>query len=194
GCHYGMPQLRDRPTYPLLKEEAKDSAEEQKGGCRKYYSTYSPKKLTGGIMVCWCTHSVAYGFHCIPVGEGRNDVFAAMYSMWPKAPEVVVYDFACALQPYCVLREPEFFQDTLFMIDDFHASDHTKCASACFLKSYKNSDPRLLRLNSSAAECGNQGLSRIRKAISYMGQERAMMLIKVFLSIWNRLRIINMLK
>lgn len=189
-----MPHIRDRPSYPALKEELRDSASEQKGGCRKFYSTYSSKRLTGGIMVCWCTHSVSYGFHSIPVGEGRNDVFSAIYTRWTKAPDVIVYDFACALQPYCLLREPDFFQNTLFAIDNFHAADHTKCAAACFLKTYKNSDPRLLRLNSSAGECGNQGLSRIRKAIGYMGQERAMMLTKVFLSVWNRTRILNMLK
>ena len=189
-----MPHIRDRPSYPALKEEAGDSASEQKGGCRKFYSKYSPKKLTGGIMVCWCTHSISYGFHIIPVGEGRNDVFSAIYTRWEKAPSIIVYDFACALQPYCLLREPEFFKNTLFAIDDFHSSDHTKCGAACFLKTYKNSDPRLLRLNSSAGECGNQGLSRIRKSISYMGQERAMMLTKIFLSVWNRTRIQNMLK
>jgi len=143
-------------------------------------------------MVAWCTHSVSYGFHCIPIGEGRNDVFSALYTRWEKAPEIIVYDFACALQPYCVLREPDFFQDTLFTIDAFHAPDHTKCCPSAFLTTYCETDPRLLSLNSSAAECGNGGLARMRKSVSYMGQDRAVIYTKVFLCIWNRLRIRRM--
>ena len=73
-------------------------------GCQKYYSQYGENRLTGGIMAVWCTHSICYGFHCIPQAEGRNDVFSAIYTRWEKAPEVVVYDFACALQPYCMTR------------------------------------------------------------------------------------------
>jgi hypothetical protein len=86
-------------------------------------------------------------------------------------------------------READFFADTLFVIDAFHAKGHTKCAPAAFLSSYANIDPRLARINSSAAECGNGGISRIRKSVSYMSQERAILFTKVFLSIWNRLRI-----
>ncbi|KDR65667.1 hypothetical protein GALMADRAFT_81632 [Galerina marginata CBS 339.88] len=185
-----MPKIRHRPEYPKLKEEkGADPGSENKGGCRKYYSRYSPKKLAGGIMVAWCTHSISYGFHCIPLAEGRNDVFSALYTRWERAPKVIVYDFACALQPYCMLREPEFFQDTLFVIDAFHAPDHTKCCDSSFLTTYEATDPRLLRLNSSAGECGNGGLTRIRKSIRYMGQDQAIVYTKVFLSIWNRLRI-----
>lgn len=188
-----MPQIRHRPQYPHLKEgQSKEPGQETKGGCRKYFSTYSPKKLTGGIMVAWCSHSVSYGFHCIPVAEGRNDVFSALYTRWEKAPPTVVYDFACALQPYCMLREPEFFQDTLFVIDAFHAKDHSKCCPSSFLTTYCDTDPRLLMLNSSAGECGNSGLGRIRKAVSYMSQDRAIMFCMVFLSIWNRHRIRKM--
>jgi hypothetical protein len=84
---------------------------------------------------------------------------AAMITRWPKAPKRVVYDFACALGPYCMMREAEFFADTLFVIDAFHTKGHTKCAPAAFLTSYSNIDPRLAHINSSAAERGNGGIS-----------------------------------
>ncbi|EDR03626.1 uncharacterized protein LACBIDRAFT_307006 [Laccaria bicolor S238N-H82] len=140
-------------------------------------------------MCVWCTHSICYGFHCIPNGEGRNDVFSPIITRWVKAPKRIIYDFACALGPYCMTREPLFFADTLFAVDDFHAKDHTKCSSAAFLSSYCNVDPRLKKVNSSAAECGNSGIKRIRKSVRYMSQDRAIIFTKVFLSIWNRLRI-----
>ncbi|KAH9478296.1 hypothetical protein JR316_0008749 [Psilocybe cubensis] len=191
GCCYAMPAIRDRPQYPNLPYESGydlGSAEIDEDICRKYYSTYSKKRLTGGIMCVWCTHSICYGFHCIRAAEGRNDVFSAIFTRWKKAPKVVVYDFACALQPYCMLREPDFFKDTLFAIDIFHSSEH-KCGEACFLSSYCAENPNLLRLNSSAAECGNSGISKIRKAVSYMSQDRAVMYMRVFFSIWNRQQI-----
>jgi hypothetical protein len=140
-------------------------------------------------MVVWCTHSICYGFHCIPESEGRNDVFSAMVTRWPVAPKRVVYDFACALGPYCMLREPSFFGRTFFTIDHFHAAGHTKCSPAAFLSEYANVDPRLVPINSSAGECGNSSLKRIRKSVSYMSQERAIIYTKVFLSVWNRIRL-----
>ncbi|KAF8871836.1 hypothetical protein BD779DRAFT_1453446 [Infundibulicybe gibba] len=190
GCCYGMPQIRFRPKYPRLKHDVRGDVGGKRGAkCSKFYSKYGEQRLTGGIMCVWCTHSVCYGFHCIPRGEGRNDVFSAIITRWPKPPKRVIYDFACALGPYCMTREPEFFADTLFLIDDFHSKDHTKCSEAAFLKTYCNVDATLSGINSSAGECGNSGITRIRKSVSYMSQDRAIMYTKIFLSIWNRLRI-----
>ena len=78
-------------------------------GCNKFYEAYGKKGLTGGLMAAWCPHLVCLGFHCIPKGEGRNDVFSALFTRWRSPPEIVIYDFACALGPYCMLREPAFF-------------------------------------------------------------------------------------
>ena len=153
-----MPQIRYRPQYPRLRDGSHAEVADRGGKCSKYYSQYSQRRLTGGIMCAWCTHSICYGFHCIPRGEGRNDVFSAMITRWPRAPKRVIYDFACALGPYCLTREPAFFADTLFVVDDFHAKGHAKCSAASFLKTYAAIDPRLIRINSSAAECGNGGM------------------------------------
>ena len=189
-----MPQIRHRPKYPNLKHDAKHESTINRGDkCSKYYSTYGQQRLTGGIMCAWCTHSICYGFHCIPQGEGRNDVFSAMITRWIVPPKTVVYDFACALGPYCMTREPKFFADTLFVVDGFHAKDHTKCSPAAFLSTYSDANPRLARINSSAAECGNNGITRIRKSVSYMTQPRAISYTKVFLSVWNRIKIRRML-
>ena len=143
-------------------------------------------------MCVWCTHSICYGFHCIPHGKGRNDVFSTLLTRWPKAPKMVVYDFACALEPYCMTCKPDFFSDTLFAINSFHAKGHTKCAPAAFLSTYANVDPRLACINSSAAECGNGSLHCICKSVSYMSQDCAIIYTKVFLSVWNQLQVQKM--
>jgi hypothetical protein len=140
-------------------------------------------------MCVWCTHSICYGSHCIPLGEGRNNVFSAIIMCWPKAPKRVIYDFACALGPYCLTQELNFFGDTQFLIDDFHSSGHSKCSPAAFLKTCVAVDAHLGHLNSSAAECGNGGIARIRKSVSYMTQARAIAFTQVFIAIWNRIRI-----
>ncbi|KAJ6542680.1 hypothetical protein B0H19DRAFT_957773 [Mycena capillaripes] len=189
GCCYGLPKIRERPRYPKLKHDLNHDAGGKRGAkCSKFYSQYGERRLTGGIMCVWCTHSICYGFHCIPRGEGRNDVFSALVTRWETAPKRVIYDFACALGPYCMTREPTFFSNTQFLIDDFHSVGHTKCSPAAFLKTHCNVDPRLAYINSSAGECGNSGLGRIRKSVSYMSQGRAIIYSKVFLCIWNRLR------
>jgi hypothetical protein len=191
-----MPQVRYRSHYPGLKHdqrsEASGSVTKKRGGCSKYYSQYSESRLTGGIMCVWCPHSVCYGFHCIPKGERRNDVFSALYTRWEKAPDRVIYDFACALGPYCLTREPEFFLDTDFRIDTFHAKGHTKCAPATFLSTYSARDPTLVAINSSAGECGNSGLLKIRKSVSYMAQDRAIIYTESYLALWNRIRILKL--
>lgn len=192
GACYAMPKIRHRPIYPNMKyENGKNSGtkDERGAGCNKFFSRYGQSRLTGGIMCIWCSHSVCYGFHCIPSAEGRNDVFSAIYTRWKTAPKIIVYDFACALQPYCMTREPAFFANTLFAIDVFHASGHTKCGHAAFLNTYCSTNPELLYINSSAAECGNGGILRIRKSVAYMTQERAIVYTRTFLSIWNRQRI-----
>ncbi|KAF8987850.1 hypothetical protein BDQ17DRAFT_1393479 [Cyathus striatus] len=183
-----MPKVWNRPQYPNLKhDQVEDKSISGRGEkCAKYYAQYSQQRLMGGIMVAWCTHSICYGFHCIPRSEGRNDVFSALYTHWKVPPKRVIYDFACALGPYCMTREGSFFANTQFLIDRFHASGHTKCSTACFLGTYQVADPRLKTLNSSAAECGNSVIARIRKSVSYMGQYRATLYMRTFLSIWNR--------
>ncbi|KAH6873534.1 hypothetical protein BKA70DRAFT_1129979, partial [Coprinopsis sp. MPI-PUGE-AT-0042] len=183
GCLYSMPKIRDRPTYPKLRtDQQRDKSNKRGDRCGKYYALYGEQRLTGGIMVAWCTHSICYGFHCIAASEGRDDVFSAILTHWPEAPERIVYDFACALGPYSLLCEPEFFGKTFFAVDHFHSAGHTKCSHAAFLSEYANVDPRLVPINSSAAECGNGGLNRIRKSVSYMSQLRAIIYTKVFVA------------
>lgn len=184
-----MPQIRCRPTYPkLLHNQGKGSegsVNKKRGVCKKWYAQYRKNGLTGGIMCVWCPHSICYGFHCIPNGKGRNDVFSAIYTRWKTPPKRIIYNFACALAPYCLTREPQFFLNTEFRIDTFHAKDHTKCAPATFAATYAATNPELVAENTSAAECGNSGILQIRKSTSYMAQDRAILYTHSYLAIWN---------
>lgn len=175
GSYYGAGKVRERPYYPGLGEDAegrsstklRPEADAEEPSCGKFYASYGKRGLTGGVMALWCTHGVCYGWHVIPVAEGRNDVFSALFTRFDRAPRVIIYDFACALAPYCMAREPHFFRNTLFLIDEMHMHDHTKCSAACFFTTYLSENVDLRRIKSSIAECGNSGLKRIRKSVSY---------------------------
>jgi hypothetical protein len=185
GSFYGRPPIRHRPFYEGRDNDKQIDAAES-GKCKKYYSTYGQQTLTGGIMAIWCPHLICLGFHKIPVAEGRNDVFSALYVYFEQAPEVVIYDFACQLGTYSRSREPEFFKDTCFAIDEMHAKGHSSCSQASFSSNYMQGRASLQSVNTSAAECSNRGLNRIRKSVSYMGQRNAILLTYVYLCVWNR--------
>lgn len=188
GTCYGHPAIRRRRIYAKLRHDTQrlDRDAEQMGDCNKFYKTYSKNSLTGGIFVLWCRHSICLGFHSIPVAEGRNDVFSAVYTRFPVAPKIIVYDFACQLAPYCLVREAKYFRHTRFLIDELHAHDHTRCGRACFASNTMRFDDQVRAANTSAAECGNKGMKRIRKSVSFMTYEHAVIFTKVFLDIWNR--------
>ena len=197
GVCYGSPPVRIRPKYPHLPNDSKledklqDLAARNAGDahdstCGKYYNTYKKPGLVGGLMVLWCRHSICVGFHIIPACEGWNDVFSALYTHWPTAPKVVIYDFACQLAPYSLLREPQFFRNTRFLVDQFHASGHTKCSKASSSTYAMQFDPALQVINTSAAEVGNSGAAKIRKSISYMTQRHAIQYTKVYMDVVNR--------
>src|SRR5271167_4628955 len=136
-----------------------------------------------GVHILLCL-----GFHKIPRCEGRNDVFSALYVNFERAPEVVIYDFACQLGAYCMSREPVFFKDTCFAIDEMHAKGHSSCSQASFSSNYMQGRTLLQNVNTSAAECSNNGLNRKWKSVSYMGQRNAIALTYVYLCVWNRRR------
>ncbi|KAL9931788.1 hypothetical protein V8E36_009338 [Tilletia maclaganii] len=201
GSLYGAAQCRERPVYVKFGEKSgsvgfNDTAQlgDTPGPCKKYFADYVSQRQTGGIMALWCRHLICVGFHIIPRCEGRNDVFSAIFTRWPTPPTTIIYDFACQLAPYCLAREPMFFKDVLFVVDQMHQHGHSTCTTSSFLSTYMPTNPELQHVNSSAAECGNAGFSRIRKSVSYCAQEHAVLLIKQFLSVWNRRRMLKMEK
>ncbi|KAL7279771.1 hypothetical protein ACG7TL_006178 [Trametes sanguinea] len=191
GTCYGLPTVRTRRVYSKLRHDGDAMADinvEDAGECNKFFKTYARNKLAGGILALWCTHSICLGFHTIPIAEGRNDVFSAIYTHFPTAPEVVIYDFACQLAPYCYIREARYFANTRFLIDELHAHDHTRCGQACFASNMMQHDERIRAVNTSAAECGNKGVGRIRKSVSYMSYKHAVIYTKVFVDVNNRIK------
>jgi hypothetical protein len=83
-------------------------------------------------------------------------------------------------------REPLYFKDTCFAVDEMHAKSHVGCSQASFMSNYMQVRSEFINVNTSAAECSNSGLNRIKKSVSYMDQKHAIMYTYVYLCVWNR--------
>lgn len=95
GSKYGLPAIRKRPKYTKIVNDQglsqKDRVNDRIGRhlndpeekhCNKFYDAEKQLRMNGGIMVLWCPHAVCLGFHIIKTGEGRDDVFSALYTRW----------------------------------------------------------------------------------------------------------------
>ena len=170
GC-----QVRRLPTYKML------SGKKSEPVCTKLF----PQVSYGGfgyLMAFFCPlHGHCYGFHLISGGEGRKDVFSALWKFKPSAPEHLFYDFACQLQHYCLNREPNLFLRTRFWHDIFHSFNH-KCGSI-----YKSKRVAGLGgVNSEIAEQFNSYLQCIKYTGSHLSQPHFMFFTQVMVHFWNQ--------
>jgi hypothetical protein len=130
----GQP-LRGRGVYGIDKQPA--SGETEPGACQK--QVVVAKDTTAAIFTWFCGHGFSYGYallwwrsdrccnrsHILVRGEGRNDPFSVLKTFFEEPPDVVIYDFACALEEYASNRDPVWFKNTLFLVDRFHWRNHT---------------------------------------------------------------------
>ena len=95
------------------------------------------------------------GFTAMLEHESPRHVANLLLTRYPleKLPGVlVVYDNACNLAAFCMVREPYVFRSTRFLVDRLHSKGHT-CPAAFHLRAY-DGDARLASINSQVAEQG----------------------------------------
>ena len=179
-----------RPRYAMGMDGKSGSADEEGGAasCKHNFCARGPR--TGGIFTVFCEHGVCYAFFVLPRAEGRNEMYSWMVSFLPRAPEVVVYDFACSLHEYCLNRAPAFFCGTRFVVDRFHWSNHTGCSHAYNMSLY----PDLDGLNSEVAEQVNSQLQPYKSMVSQMRQDNFMSCLRFVLGSKNTERISKIMK
>ena len=56
-------------------------------------------------------------------------------------------DFQCNQAVYNWLREPEFFEGTVNIVDDLHCAGHTRCSCAFHAKYFKEAHPSHSHIN-----------------------------------------------
>lgn len=117
----------------------------------------------------------------MPGPEGRNELYSILVSYFARAPRVVVYDFACALQDYCLNRAPGFFSHTTFVVDKFHWGNHADCGHGFDSRQYRAA----AGLNSEVAEQCNSVMQKVKPSVSQMSQENYMAFFRFFMHVYN---------
>lgn len=184
GICCGLPRVR--PRYACQQDGAEKGGSSADASCRHSFTAGSKgSHRTGGVFTWFCRHGICYAFYMLPGAEGRDEAYSFLVSYFRKAPKVVVYDFACSLQEYCLNRAPGFFRDTAFLVDRFHWWNHKACSPSYNVSLYKQLD----YLNTQVAEQCNSALQRIKPCVSQMLQVNFMFNMRLFLDIWNQKKI-----
>ncbi len=171
--------MRGRPAYAFERKNC--HSDDSTARRHSFVSGSHGSRRTGGIFCWYCRHEICYGYYIMPNAEGRNEAFSFLYKYFAVAPKVVVYDFSCALQDYCLNRQPDHLRDTLFLVDKFHWFGHTACSRTYNLTQY----PAYAGLNSQIAEQFNSALARIKCSVSQMTQRTFMFSVRYFLQTQN---------
>ncbi len=77
----------------------------------------------------FCTeHGKLIGFQALKFSESERTVFELIRTRFPVAPPLVVYDNACNVARFCLIRDLAFFLRVRFILDKLHESNHRKCS------------------------------------------------------------------
>ena len=171
------------PTYKADIEKEKNKKKEVylvDDQCRMY-----PLVSFGGysyILLWFCAlHGHSYGFHLIDGAEGRKDPFCSLVKYMPDMPDELFYDFACSLSEYCLNREPDFFKNTRFWHDLFHAIGHI-----CGINFRSTKVEELDSINSEICEQVNVYLQCIKYTGFHLSQEHFVFFLQFFLYLLNK--------
>ena len=130
----------------------------------------------------------------LPTAETLRDVMASIMRVFKKPPPCIVYDNACNLMRYCHSREWNYWKDTTFYVDSFHMTGHTACSIAHSITNSKQSAAiKFLYMNTSVAESGNAGLTKLKTSIRRAKADSAFICILIQLELQNADRIRKLL-
>ena len=173
-----LPKVHGHGMYEADKKASTDKNEQ----CRK--ESWGHPTLSPGIFTLYCPHGTCYGFSILENHESPRHPFEILKTRFETAPKVIVYDNACKLHQYALLREPEFFKNTLFLVDKFHWKGHTACSLGYNLSLYESHD-LLKRINSQINEQGNAGVQKLKGHLSYMTFGNFKFHVKLYYAIRN---------
>ena len=99
-----------------------DTAPAEDAACRKRFD--GVRGGLSGLFTSFCTLTgVCLGGHfIIEGGEGRRDVFRAIFLHRRRPPTRIHYDFACFAEEFCLNRGYSYWADVQFYHDIFHGT------------------------------------------------------------------------
>ena len=97
-------------------------------GLKDFY-TILRRHVLAHVRVCPCFAVISNCSSRVPylcrLHHTRQGLFV-------NRPLVVYYDHACALNDYCMARDPWLFRNVVFVIDKFHLKNHTCSCSYAY--------------------------------------------------------------
>lgn len=179
GICCGLPRVRNRPPCQMDRIKNDENEDNVLPGCQHGFK--SGRSRTGGVFTFFCEHGVCLAFFILPNAEGRDEAYSFIVSYFVLAPEIIIYDFGCSLEEYCLNRSPDFFKNTRNFIDRFHMPNHKACADSYNLSNYMHLD----FVNSEVAEQCNSVLQKVKPRLSQMSQVSFMLTMRLVLEAWN---------
>ncbi len=190
GAWTGMPSAEEwQPSWlggsdvrrPLRLYHADRYRCGTKQACTKHKN--STAKLIPGCEFLWCSRCGICVMYCVmDKAESPQTVFEMMYTRMQQAPKRLVYDNGCNTHQYCFNREPEYFRETEFFVDEHHYAGHVACPADYNTKDYAGIT------NASMAEQRNALLRRLESSCAYMNQTTFLVYIRYFVHKMNKLQ------
>ena len=139
--------------------------------------------MTPGIFTLFCTHGISYGFSLTEDCESPRTPFDIFKTRFKKAPSTIIYDNACKLHSFCLNREPDFFKNTLFLVDRFHYRGHKACSLGYCCDLYLSFNHKII--NTSVNEQANSSIQKLKPQLSYMKVPNFMKTLSLFFCVKN---------
>jgi hypothetical protein len=115
--------LVNTPTIDRVPLYEKDKYLKSRTACNKFIR--GAGKATPGLFLVFCKeHGKLIGFHAMKYSESERTVHNLLFSRFPEAPEIIIYDNCCNLHGYVLSRQAAYYKDTLFVIDRLHENSH----------------------------------------------------------------------
>lgn len=94
---------------------------------------------------------------------------------------MIIYDNACRPHTYCLNQEPEFFQNTRFLVDQLHWRGHVGCSRSYCHDVY--TDRKVKVINSLVYEQANSVVQKICGQLAYMSIDNYKLHCALFLAL-----------
>ncbi|KAL4427978.1 hypothetical protein ABPG75_002067 [Micractinium tetrahymenae] len=168
------------PEYAAEQRAAGSSGSSSRAACTKHKDQNG--KLMPGLLLVWCTEcrKCVY-FQMLPDAESPVALVHALRTRWPCAPRSITYDNGCNGQHQALNREPEWFKETEWFVDEPHYRGHKDCTASFNTGMYD-----WIKC-SPLSEQQNKRLRSLENHVSYMRQLRALYYLRYFLYLSNEL-------
>ena len=148
--------------------------------CDKSFPVH--KSFSHGMMINMCPHGCCHGGSFMDAAESVCMIFDILFGRGDDS-KYVIYDNACHLHLYCMLREPSYFWAIIFVIDKFHEVNHISCSYSYF--STKRGTDVNLNINSQVNEQFNSVFGQDCNNLQMMTLEHAILYFIVYIHLKN---------